>query len=83
MVLSVRGGGNHLCQPMTPASSFAGRCQVETVSCSGERLFWVVTVSKGIPFYLPAIRVICPLLEAPQRSNELVRQMAVQPGDSG
>lgn len=52
-------------------------------SCSGERLFWVVTASKGISFYLPTIRVICPLLEAPRRSNEQVQQMAVQPSDSG
>lgn len=52
-------------------------------SCSGERLFWVVTASKGTSFYLPTIRVICPLLEAPRRSNEQVQQMAVQPGDSG
>lgn len=43
------------------ASSAAGRCQVETVSCSGERLFWVVTASKGSRFiYLPSgLSVLC------------------------
>lgn len=77
-----------LWQPLPPISSFPGRCQVETVSCSGERLFWVVTASKGSHFYLPAIRVICPLLEAPWRSNEQVRLSRwqcsrVTPGWSG
>lgn len=48
-------GENHLCQPVAPTSSSARRCQVETFSCSGERLFWVVTASEGSRFiYLPS-----------------------------
>lgn len=44
-----------LSQPMMLTSSFAGRWQVETVSGSGERLFWLVTASKESHFiYLPS-----------------------------